>query len=127
MLDQLINMIYSLNDRYYHPSCNPSSGTPRNPYNLNHFTGGSSGGSAGAVGSGLVPIALGADGGGSIRIPASFCGVYGLKTTAHRINSQGSFPLGLTVGVVGPIAASAHDLAVAYAAMAGMFLGMNIK
>ena len=56
---------------------NPHHGTPRNPYNLNHHTGGSSSGAGAAVAAGLGPIAIGADGGGSIRIPAAFCGVAG--------------------------------------------------
>jgi Asp-tRNA(Asn)/Glu-tRNA(Gln) amidotransferase A subunit family amidase len=60
---------------------NPVHGTTRNPYNPNHFTGGSSSGSATAVAAGLVPVAIGADGGGSIRIPAAFCGLVGLKAT----------------------------------------------
>ena len=60
---------------------NPHHGTARNPYNPAHYTGGSSSGPAAAVASGLCPIAIGADGGGSIRIPSSFCGVVGLKST----------------------------------------------
>ncbi|TPR11077.1 Superoxide dismutase [Mn], mitochondrial domain protein [Aspergillus niger] len=63
---------------------NPNFGTPRNPHNPDYYCGGSSGGSGYAVGAGLVPIALGADGGGSIRIPASFCGVWGLKPSHGR-------------------------------------------
>ncbi|KAI9008345.1 amidase signature domain-containing protein [Gaertneriomyces semiglobifer] len=100
-------------------NCNPNSGTPRNPYNPAHFPGGSSGGSAAAVAAGLCPIAVGADGGGSVRVPASYCGVYGLKPTCGRISESGAFPLAPTVGVVGPIAATASDLAVAYALMSG--------
>ncbi|KND02936.1 uncharacterized protein SPPG_02016 [Spizellomyces punctatus DAOM BR117] len=100
-------------------NCNPWSGTPRNPYNTNHFTGGSSGGSACAVGIGLCPIAVGADGGGSIRIPSAYCGLYGLKPTAGRISGDGAFPLAPTVGVTGPIAATAGDLAIGYALLAG--------
>jgi Asp-tRNA(Asn)/Glu-tRNA(Gln) amidotransferase A subunit family amidase len=100
-------------------NCNPNNGTPRNAYNVNHWTGGSSGGSAAAVASGLCPIAIGADGGGSIRIPASFNGVYGLKVTHDRIPGLGSFPLAPSVGVVGPIASNAYDLALSYYFSAG--------
>ena len=64
-------------------------GTPRNPYNVNHYPGGSSGGSAAAVASGLCPIALGCDGGGSISVPSAYCGIYGLKTTWGRCSTKG--------------------------------------
>ncbi|KAI8899049.1 Asp-tRNAAsn/Glu-tRNAGln amidotransferase A subunit and related amidase [Globomyces pollinis-pini] len=99
-------------------NCNPH-GTPRNPYAINHFTGGSSGGSAASVASGLCPISIGADGGGSIRIPAAHCGVYGLKPTAGRISACNGFSLAPSVGVVGPIASNAYDLALAYYLTAG--------
>jgi Asp-tRNA(Asn)/Glu-tRNA(Gln) amidotransferase A subunit family amidase len=108
---------------------NPFWGTPINPYNEKHIVGGSSGGSACMVAARLVPISLGyvcfylthpsADGGGSVRIPASICGVYGLKPTAYRIPTAGAFPACPTVGVLGPIAATASDLAISYLAMAG--------
>jgi Asp-tRNA(Asn)/Glu-tRNA(Gln) amidotransferase A subunit family amidase len=98
---------------------NPSSGTSRNPHNLLHSCGGSSAGSAGAVAAGFAPIAIGADGGGSIRIPAAFCGVYGLKPTHARVPGVGSLPTAPSVGVLGPIAGSVDDLAVAYLTMAG--------
>lgn len=92
---------------------NPNWGTPRNPHNSQYYTGGSSGGSAYAVSAGLIPFALGNDGGGSIRIPSSFCGVYGLKTSHSRLEDNGS-----TVTVAGPIAATMHDLEIAYRIMA---------
>ncbi|KAL7750360.1 hypothetical protein RI367_004133 [Sorochytrium milnesiophthora] len=98
---------------------NPGFGTPRNPYNVNHYPGGSSGGSSSAVASGLVPIAVGCDGGGSIRIPAAFCGVYGLKPTWSRVSGSPTPCLAPSVVHPGPIAASPSDLAVAYAIMAG--------
>jgi len=98
---------------------NPHYGTPRNPYDPMHYPGGSSSGSAVAVAAGLAPIALGADGGGSVRIPAAFCGVYGLKPTYGRIPESGSFALDFSVAHVGPLAATTSDLVLAYAAMAG--------
>jgi len=98
---------------------NPHHGVTRNPYNVNHFTGGSSSGSATAVAAGLTPIAIGADGGGSIRIPAAFCGVVGLKPTFGRVSEFGAFPLDWSVAHIGPLAASATDAALAYAIIAG--------
>jgi len=98
---------------------NPHHGTPRNPYNTKHYTGGSSSGSATAVAAGFVPVAIGADGGGSIRIPAAFCGAVGLKATFGRVSEFGAFPLCWSVAHVGPIAASAADAALTYALIAG--------
>jgi Asp-tRNA(Asn)/Glu-tRNA(Gln) amidotransferase A subunit family amidase len=98
---------------------NATHGTTRNPYNPEHFTGGSSSGSGTAVAAGLVPVAIGADGGGSIRIPASFCGVFGLKSTYGRVSEHGAAPLCWSVAHLGPIAGSATDMALAYAVMAG--------
>ncbi|KAI9320330.1 amidase signature domain-containing protein [Zopfochytrium polystomum] len=98
---------------------NPNTGTARNPHDLSRSCGGSSGGCGGAVAAGFCPVAIGADGGGSIRIPASFCGVFGLKPTAYRISSHGAYPVCSSVGVKGPLAATASDLAAAYLVMAG--------
>ncbi|KAL0579015.1 hypothetical protein ABG067_008673, partial [Albugo candida] len=67
-------------------SVNPNTGTPKNPYQPDASCGGSSGGSGGAVAGGLVTSSIGADGGGSVRIPASFCGLYGLKTSYARVS-----------------------------------------
>jgi D-lactate dehydrogenase (cytochrome) len=92
---------------------NPNWGTPRNPHNDQYYTGGSSGGPAYAVSAGIVPFALGSDGGGSIRIPSSFCGVYGLKPSHNRLEDVCS-----TVTVVGPLAANMCDLEAAYRIMA---------
>lgn len=91
---------------------NPTWGTPLNPHNSQYYTGGSSGGSAYAISAGLVPFALGNDGGGSIRIPASFCGIYGLKPSHCRLDNNGS-----TVTVSGPLAATMSDLEVAFRIM----------
>lgn len=98
---------------------NPHHGTPRNPYAPGHFTGGSSSGSGTAVAAGLCPLAVAADGGGSIRIPAAFCGVVGLKPTFGRVSEFGAAPLCWSVAHLGPIAATAADAALGYAVMAG--------
>ncbi len=92
-------------------------GTPKNPYNTNHYTGGSSSGSAAAVAAGIVPLAIGTDGGGSIRIPSALCGVYGIKPTFKRISVD--FDLAPSVESIGPIAGNLNDVALAYAIMAG--------
>ncbi|CAI5728266.1 unnamed protein product [Hyaloperonospora brassicae] len=92
-------------------------GAVRNPYNPKCYTGGSSSGSAAAVASGLVPLALGLDGGGSIRIPSSLCGVVGIKPTFERIPlAAAGCP---SVAHVGPIAGSVRDAAIGYAIMSG--------
>ncbi|KAJ9656031.1 hypothetical protein H2201_008674 [Coniosporium apollinis] len=96
---------------------NPNYGTPRNPFNEHYYTGGSSGGSGYAVGAGLIPFALGADGGGSIRIPSSFCGIFGLKTSHGRISGRPTPSLAGTTGVLGPMAANMADLEIAYRVM----------
>ena len=98
---------------------NPHHGTPRNPHDTARMTGGSSSGSAAAVAAGLCPIALAADAGGSIRIPASFCGVVGLKPTFGRVSERGATPLCFSLAHLGPIAATARDAALAFAAIAG--------
>jgi Asp-tRNA(Asn)/Glu-tRNA(Gln) amidotransferase A subunit family amidase len=100
-------------------SGNPHHGTVRNPYALERDAGGSSSGSAAAVAAGLCPLAIGADGGGSIRIPAALCGVVGLKATYGRISGHGSFPLDWSVGHLGPIGATVEDVVLAYRVMAG--------
>ncbi|TGO57832.1 hypothetical protein BOTNAR_0193g00270 [Botryotinia narcissicola] len=92
---------------------NPYWETPRNPHNRNYYTGGSSSGSAYAVAAGLVPFTFGADGGGSIRIPAAFCGIYGLKPTYGRLEDTSS-----TVVVTGPLASSMMDLEAMYRVLA---------
>ncbi|NXJ81232.1 FAAH hydrolase, partial [Trogon melanurus] len=100
--------------------CNPNRyhRIPRNPYKPNHFTGGSSSGSAAAVAAGLCPVAIGTDGGGSVRIPASFCGVVGLKGTFGRISCHGSLPLSYSTVSVGPICTSVADAAIVYSILA---------
>uniref|UniRef100_A0A453HM67 Amidase domain-containing protein n=1 Tax=Aegilops tauschii subsp. strangulata TaxID=200361 RepID=A0A453HM67_AEGTS len=96
---------------------NPHHGSTRNPYHTARVSGGSSGGSAAAVCAGLCPVALGADGGGSVRMPAALCGVVGFKPTAGRLSNSGLLPLNWTVGVPGILAATVEDALIAYAAM----------
>jgi len=91
----------------------------RNPCDTARMSGGSSGGSGSAVGGGLVPLALGSDTNGSIRVPASFCGLFGLKPTYGRLPRAGSFPFVSSLDHLGPLARSVADLAAAYDAMQG--------
>jgi Asp-tRNA(Asn)/Glu-tRNA(Gln) amidotransferase A subunit family amidase len=98
---------------------NANHGTVRNPYNDPCDPGGSSSGSAAAVAAGLVPLAVGADGGGSVRIPAALCGIVGLKPTFGRLSEAGAAPLCWSVAHLGPLAASVEDAALGYALMAG--------
>jgi len=98
---------------------NPNFGFARNPYNISHVTGGSSSGSGAAVAAGIVPVAVGSDGGGSIRIPSGLCGVVGIKSTFGRISSAGEMPLAWTLASAGPLAATVRDAALSYLSMAG--------
>jgi 1-carboxybiuret hydrolase len=98
---------------------NVHDGPSRNPHDLTRMTGGSSGGSGGAVGGGLVPLALGSDTNGSIRVPSSFCGIFGLKPTYGRLSRARSFPFVFSFDHLGPFARSVGDLALAYDAMQG--------
>ena len=98
---------------------NAHDGPSRNPHALDHMSGGSSGGSGAAVAGGLVPIALGSDTNGSIRVPSSLCGVFGLKPTYGRLSRAHSFPFVGSLDHLGPFARSARDLAVAYDMMQG--------
>jgi aspartyl-tRNA(Asn)/glutamyl-tRNA(Gln) amidotransferase subunit A len=98
---------------------NVHDGPSRNPHDPSRMTGGSSGGSGGAVGGALVPIALGSDTNGSIRVPSSFCGIFGLKPTYGRLSRARSFPFVASLDHLGPFARSVRDLALAYDAMQG--------
>ncbi|MCJ1418175.1 hypothetical protein MMC32_004520 [Xylographa parallela] len=95
-------------------SNNPNYGTPLNPFNNRYYTGGSSGGAAYAVSTGLIPIALGSDGGGSIRIPAAFCSVYGLKPSHGRISYKPGINHFDTCSVNGPLAVDIASLSAVY-------------
>ncbi len=98
---------------------NPHHGSARNPYDPARATGGSSSGPAAAVAAGLCPVSLGADGGGSIRIPASLCGLVGLKPSFGRVSESGAAPVCWSVAHLGPIGANTRDTAIAYGIMAG--------
>jgi len=100
-------------------SANPHFGPVRNPWNLEHSPGGSSGGSGAAVASGMVFAAMGSDTGGSIRIPASFCGTVGIKPTYGRVSRYGALPLSWSHDHMGPLARTVRDAAVVLEAIAG--------
>src|SRR6201996_4248368 len=98
---------------------NVHDGPSRNPHDTTRMTGGSSGGSGSAVGGGLVPLALGSDTNGSIRVPSSLCGIFGLKPTYGRLPRNRTFPFVASFDHLGPFARSVRDLALAYDAMQG--------
>src|ERR1700761_9454490 len=98
---------------------NAHFGPVHNPFALEHITGGSSSGSGSAVAARLTFAALGSDTGGSIRMPAHFCGVTGLKTTVGRVSRAGAMPLSQSLDTVGPLAQSAEDCALLLGLMAG--------
>jgi AtzE family amidohydrolase len=98
---------------------NVHDGASRNPHDVTRMTGGSSGGSGGAVGGGLVPLALGSDTNGSIRVPSSLCGIFGLKPTYGRLSRARSFPFVASLDHLGPFARTTLDLALSYDVMQG--------
>jgi aspartyl-tRNA(Asn)/glutamyl-tRNA(Gln) amidotransferase subunit A len=100
-------------------SINPHFGSVRNPWDRDRVSGGSSGGSAAALASAFVPLTLGTDTGGSIRIPSALCGISGLKPTFGRVSKHGVYPLCWTMDHPGPMTRCVADLAIAMNVMAG--------
>jgi aspartyl-tRNA(Asn)/glutamyl-tRNA(Gln) amidotransferase subunit A len=116
----LMGKTHTVQFAYGAPGINHDQGTPHNPWHpVPHAPGGSSSGSAVAVAAGLVPMALGTDTGGSVRVPASLCGIVGLKTTVGRVSRAGVYPLSWTLDSVGPITRTVEDAALVYQAMQG--------
>jgi Asp-tRNA(Asn)/Glu-tRNA(Gln) amidotransferase A subunit family amidase len=97
---------------------NPIWGTPLNPYNNSYYTGGSSGGVASVVGYGIVPFGIGSDGGGSVRIPSNYTGLYGLKPSHGRVSTAPMAASMKSVVVRGPLATSMADLELSYRVLA---------
>ncbi len=117
----LLGKTYTVQFAYGAVGINHDQGTPHNPWHPTpHAPGGSSSGSAVAVAAGLVPMALGSDTGGSVRVPAALCGIVGLKTTVGRISRAGVYPLSWTLDSVGPLARSVEDAALVYQALQGV-------
>src|SRR5258708_18096020 len=102
---------------------NAHYGPTRNPHDLTRVAGGSSGGSAAAVAGGLVPLSLGTDTNGSIRVPSSLCGIFGLKPTYGRLSRSGAKPFVDSLDHIGPFARSVRDLAACYDALQGLAEG----
>jgi len=98
---------------------NVHDGNCLNPHDLTRMTGGSSSGSGAAAAAGMVPVTLGSDTNGSIRVPSSFCGLFGLKPTYGRLSRAGSFPFVGSLDHLGPLARSAEDLALVFDVMQG--------
>ncbi|UFI02182.1 AtzE family amidohydrolase [Roseibium aggregatum] len=94
-------------------------GICRNPHDTGHMTGGSSSGSAAATAAGMVPLAMGSDTNGSIRVPASFCGLFGLKPTYGRLSRAGTYPFVGSLDHLGPLTRSAEDLALIFDVLQG--------
>jgi aspartyl-tRNA(Asn)/glutamyl-tRNA(Gln) amidotransferase subunit A len=116
----LVGKTYTVQFAFGGVGINHDHGTPHNPWHPTpHAPGGSSSGSGVAVGAGLVPMALGSDTGGSVRIPAALCGTVGLKTTVGRISRAGVYPLSWTLDSVGPLTRSVEDAALVHQALQG--------
>ena len=98
---------------------NAHDGASLNPHDPKRMSGGSSGGSGTAVAAGMVAACLGSDTNGSIRVPSSFCGLFGLKPTFGRLSRAGTFPFCASLDHLGPIARSARDLALIFDALQG--------
>jgi len=104
---------------------NAHDGPTRNPHDLTRIAGGSSGGSASAVGAGLVPLALASDTNGSIRVPAALCGIFGIRPTFGTLSRRGAFPFVDRLDTVGPLARTAADLRAAYGALDPHFVPLG--
>ncbi|MCZ2403175.1 amidase [Paenarthrobacter sp. Z7-10] len=104
-----------------------ATGAARNPQDPSRMTGGSSGGSGAAVAAGIVPLALGTDTGGSVRIPAALCGTVGLRPSQGAVDVQGVFPLAPTLDVVGPLAGSVADAAIGWWALSAKPEGFGAR
>jgi len=98
---------------------NNYAGTPLNPWNHDYICGGSSSGSGAAVAAGLVPVSLGSDTGGSIRLPAAACGLVGIKPTHGLVSRSGVFPLSVSLDTVGPLSRTVRDAALILSQIAG--------
>ena len=115
----LIGKTHTVQFAYGGVGINSQLGTPMNPWSeTHHIPGGSSSGSGVAVGAGMIPMALGSDTGGSVRIPAAFNSVTGLKTTVGQISRRGVFPLSWTLDTVGPLTRDVSDARAIYPLMA---------
>ncbi len=104
---------------YGFATVNPHFGTTRNPHDVDRLAGGSSGGSAAAVAAGFVPLTLGSDTNGSIRVPASLCGLWGIRPADGAISVEGTFPFVEILDTVGPFTRTAADLELVYALLSG--------
>ena len=110
---------------YGFATVNADYGTTRNPHDPARLAGGSSGGSAAAVAAGLLPFALGSDTNGSVRIPASLCGLYGLRPARGDLPLAGTFPFAASFDEIGPFAADLDDLALVWAALRGSAVSLG--
>jgi aspartyl-tRNA(Asn)/glutamyl-tRNA(Gln) amidotransferase subunit A len=116
----LLGKTYTVQFAFGGVGINHDQGTPHNPWSpVPHAPGGSSSGTAVAVAAGLIPMALGSDTGGSVRVPAGLCGIVGLKTTVGRISRAGVYPLSWTLDSVGPLTRTVEDAAWVYQALQG--------
>jgi AtzE family amidohydrolase len=105
---------------------NAHHGATHNPHDYTRIAGGSSGGSTAAVAAGLVPVALGTDTNGSIRVPSAFCGIFGIRPTFGILSTRGTYPLVKSFDVVGPFARTARDLTTAFAALGSSYFAQPI-
>ena len=110
---------------YGFATVNATFGTTRNPHDPQRLAGGSSGGSAAAVAAGLLPLTLGSDTNGSIRVPAALCGIFGLRPTHGALPLGGAFPFVDRLDVIGPFTRSARELDIAWRALGGLAASAN--